>query len=69
MLDISSTITSEQVEQAIHRLPNGKAPGPDGIPNEVLRKWLMSSRMILLRQLASASPVGRRQKPFANPSQ
>jgi len=38
MLDISSTITSEQVEQAIHRLPNGKAPGPDGIPNEVLKE-------------------------------
>ena len=37
MLDIPSTISAEQIEQAIHRLPNGKAPGPDNIPNEVLK--------------------------------
>lgn len=37
LLNISSTISAEQIEQAIHRLPNGKAPGPDQIPNEVLK--------------------------------
>jgi len=37
MLDISSTISAEQIEQAIHRLPNGKVPGSDNIPNEVLK--------------------------------
>jgi len=37
MLNISSTISAEQIEQAIHRLPNGKVSGPDNIPNEVLK--------------------------------
>ena len=37
MLDISSAVTAEQIEQAINRLPNGKAPGPDNIPNETLK--------------------------------
>jgi len=37
MLNISSTISAEQIEQAIHRLPNGKVPGPDNISNEVLK--------------------------------
>jgi len=36
-LDIPSVVTAEQVEQAIHRLPNGKAPGPDNISNEILK--------------------------------
>ncbi len=38
MLNISFTITSEQVEQAIHRLLNGKASEPDSISNEILKK-------------------------------
>ncbi len=37
MFDILSTISAEQIEQTIHRLPNGKASGPDSIPNEVLK--------------------------------
>jgi len=37
MLNISSTISAEQIEQAIHRLSNDKVPGSDNIPNEVLK--------------------------------
>jgi len=37
MLNISSTISAEQIEQAIHRLPNGKVSGSDNISNEVLK--------------------------------
>jgi len=37
MLDISSTISAEQIEQTIHRLSNGKVSGSDNISNEVLK--------------------------------
>jgi len=37
MLDISSTISAEQIEQTIHRLSNDKVSGSDNIPNEVLK--------------------------------
>jgi len=30
-------ITAEEVGKTIRQLPNDKAPGPDGIPNEVLK--------------------------------
>ena len=36
-LDISSEVTADQVAHIIARLPNGKAAGPDGIPNELLK--------------------------------
>ncbi len=35
---ISVEITKKDVEKVLKRLPNGKAPGPDGIPNEVLKE-------------------------------
>jgi len=37
MLDISSIISAKQIEQTIHRLPNGKVSESDNIPNEVLK--------------------------------
>lgn len=33
----SSMFTPSELREAASCLPNGKAPGPDGIPNEVLR--------------------------------
>ena len=36
-LEIPLIVTPEQIERTISKLPNGKAPGPDGIPNEVLK--------------------------------
>jgi len=37
-LDIPSTVTTETIEKTLKGLPNNKAPGPDGIPNEILKK-------------------------------
>jgi len=37
VLNISPTISTEEISKLIRSLPNGKALGPDGIPNEVLK--------------------------------
>ena len=36
-IHISTIITPEEVKKVIQKFPNGKAPGPDSIPNEVLK--------------------------------
>jgi reverse transcriptase-like protein/retrotransposon-encoded endonuclease len=36
-IPIPTGVTKEEIEQLIRKLPNGKAPGPDGIPNEILK--------------------------------
>ena len=38
MLNISFTVISEQIKQAIHRLLNGKVSESDNISNEVLKE-------------------------------
>ena len=35
---LNKDITEEEVTNAIRKLKNGKATGPDGVPNEIL-KW------------------------------
>ncbi|KAI1000147.1 hypothetical protein K3495_g8053 [Podosphaera aphanis] len=34
---ISNVITQQEIEEALRKLPNDKAPGPDGIPNRFLK--------------------------------
>src|SRR5436190_18986480 len=36
-IHISTIITPEEVKKVIQKFLNGKAPGPDSIPNEVLK--------------------------------
>lgn len=36
--NVSSIITDAEVEEAVDKLPNGKAPGPDKVPNRALRQ-------------------------------
>ncbi len=36
-IHISTTVTPDEIEEAIHKFLNGKAPGPDSIPNEILK--------------------------------
>jgi hypothetical protein len=35
-IQISQEVTSDEVASVLEKLPSGKAPGPDGIPNEIL---------------------------------
>ncbi len=34
---MSPAVSEKELREILQRLPNGKAPGPDGIPNETLR--------------------------------
>src|SRR5204862_2823402 len=36
ILDIPPTVTKGDIDKVLRELPKNKAPGPDGIPNEVL---------------------------------
>ena len=36
-IHISITVTPDEIKEAIHKFPNGKAPGPDSIPNKILK--------------------------------
>ena len=35
-IQISHEVTSNKIASVLEKLPSGKAPGPDGIPNEIL---------------------------------
>jgi hypothetical protein len=35
-IQISQEVTREEIASVLEKLPSGKAPGPDGIPNEIL---------------------------------
>jgi len=37
-LETSDLLTKEEVKAAVNKLKNDKAPGPDGIPNEILKE-------------------------------
>lgn len=49
-LDIPPTVTTEALRTIIQKLPNNKAPGPDGLPNEVLKNL----RETIVEDLAKA---------------
>ncbi len=36
-IHIPTLVTPDEIKETIRKLPNGKAPGPDSIPNEVLK--------------------------------
>jgi hypothetical protein len=37
LIQVSPEVTQEEIADILKNLPSGKAPGPDGIPNEVLK--------------------------------
>jgi hypothetical protein len=37
-LEMTDVPTKEEVKAAVNKLKNNKAPGPDGIPSEILKK-------------------------------
>ncbi len=58
MLNISSAVTAEQVEQTINRLPNGKASGPDNISNEALKAVVPLIKKGLTRAISKCLDSG-----------
>jgi len=58
------TVTAEQVEKAIHRLPNGKAPGPESIPNEVLKELAPVIKDDLARAISNCFASGATPRSF-----
>jgi len=50
-LNISPTILIEEISKLIRSLPNGKAPGPDGIPNKVLKMVAL----VIIKDLAEVA--------------
>jgi len=51
VLNISPTISTEEISKLIRSLLNGKALGPDGIPNEVLKVAVL----VIIKDLAEAA--------------
>src|SRR2546430_3302889 len=37
LVDVSPNISPEEICELVRKLPNNKAPGPDEIPNEILK--------------------------------
>jgi len=50
-LNISPTISIEEISKLIRSLPNGKALGPDGIPNKVLKMVAL----VIIKDLAEVA--------------
>lgn len=68
-------ITVEEVRTAARALPNGKAPRPDGIPNEIVKAAALhdpqrfATYSMPAWQVHTIRLVGRRQNWFCCPSQ
>ncbi len=51
-MDIPYSVTTEQLLPMIQSLPNNKAPGPDGIPNEALKIILPATAPLLAQAIS-----------------
>ena len=56
--DLSSFISYDLLNKAINELPTGKACGPDGIKNEILKSMPQNYKMEFLRLCASSLSMG-----------
>ena len=52
------TVTENELSKVIRKLPNGKAPGPDGIPNEVWKRILNTVGKELARVITGILRLG-----------
>ena len=61
---ISSCITYKEVEEALGNLPSDKAPGPDGIPNRLLKKCRVTLSKDLAELFNACLSLGYHPKGF-----
>lgn len=50
--------TEDELKIAVHRMPNRKAPGPDGIPNEVVKLMASKSPLMFLNTFNHCMETG-----------
>jgi hypothetical protein len=61
-LNINAEVTTKQVETAMNSLPNGKAPGPDGITNEALTTACAGIKPALAKAISNVFASGQLPK-------
>ncbi|POS85079.1 hypothetical protein EPUL_003411 [Erysiphe pulchra] len=64
LLSVSKIITQTEVEETLRKLPNDKAPGPDGIPNRVLKCYESSLSKVLAELFNAYLTLGYHPKRF-----
>jgi len=64
MLDISSIISAEQIEQTIHRLSNDKVSESDNISNEVLKMMISLIKKNLAQAISKCFIKGVTSRSF-----
>lgn len=67
--NISSLITYTEVEKALGMLPSYKAPGPDGIPNRLLKKCKITLSKDLAYLFNACFFLGTTQRVLKNRQQ
>ena len=66
--ELHSFLTIDLLNKAIDSLPNGKATGPDGIKNEVIKRLPNRHRLELLRQIRASIAMGFLPEPWLDMS-
>ena len=61
---ITNTITQAEVEEILGKLPNNKAPGPDGIPNQLLKECRKTLSRDLTELFNACISLGYHPKRF-----
>ncbi|KAI1003128.1 hypothetical protein K3495_g5074 [Podosphaera aphanis] len=63
-LDTNPEVTPDEIEEALKRLPRGKVPGPDEIPNEILQLLLPDWKVELARSITKVLQLGQIPQSF-----
>ncbi|KAI0998161.1 hypothetical protein K3495_g10028 [Podosphaera aphanis] len=64
---IPNVITQQEIEEALRKLPNDKAPGPDGIPNRLLKNCSKTLSKFLAELFNACLRLGYTQTNLKNP--